>query len=302
MTALPVFLASNNKYAPLLATAIMSIAENTSGDITFHVFNDTISRSAATALQRLAARYGTPLTFHEVDLRTFRDCPSGWFKTNIIYARYAIADLFPQYDQALYVDADMLFTEDIMSIPRITPASATLAACADMGISSFVDEPAHKSTIGISQEHEYFNNGLLLINCVQWRKECIASALLRIAHDKSRLLKCPSQDPMNVYFSPNRYFLLPQRFNYMPAFGQSGQQTDGRPAVIHFTERKPWGYPRDPYAIDYWKYAVRGPFLLETLKRYFTAKGSHALSTVRRFARTPQLTPSGDSPSTRSAK
>lgn len=288
MNPFPVFLASNNKYAPLLASAIMSIAENTSSAIAFHIFNDNISPSAAAALQRLAKRYGMPLAFHEADLRAFRDCPSGWFKTNIVYARYAIADLFPQYDQALYVDADMIFTEDIMRIPRLAPTAATLAACADMGISSFVDEPAHKTALGIRAEHKYFNNGLLLINCIQWRKERIASELLRIAHDKSGLLKCPSQDPMNIYFSPNHYFLLPQRFNYMPAFDESGQQIDGRPAVIHFTERKPWGYPGDPYAIDYWKYAVRGPFLLETLKRYFTVKGSRAVSTFRRLARSSQ--------------
>jgi lipopolysaccharide biosynthesis glycosyltransferase len=283
MNPFPVFLASNNKYAPLLATAIMSIAETASGAIAFHVFNDSLSPSTMSSLHKLAARYNMPLTFHSVDLAAFRDCPSGWFKTSVIYARYTIAELFPEYDQALYVDADMIFTEDILQIPRISPKSAALAACADMGIASFVNETAHKTALGIHEEHTYFNNGLLLINCRQWRQESIASSLLKIAHERAGLLKCPSQDPMNIYFSPNRYFLLPQKFNYMPVFSANRPLPVSPPAVIHFTERKPWGYPRDPYADVYWKLALRGPFISENIKRYFAVKASQALAKLRQF-------------------
>lgn len=282
MNSFPIFLASNNTYAPLLATAMMSIAENTSGSIAFHILGDKISARAMRALHRLAARYGVPLKFDSVDLSLFQNCTTGWFKTPITYARYLISDMFPEYDRALYVDADMIFMADVLDIPKLAPQDALLAACNDMGIANFVNAEKHKTTLGISPHHTYFNAGLLLINCARWRKDRVAAALLDIAETKSRILKCPSQDPLNIYFSPNRYFLLPQKFNYMPSFGSSHCRPAEQPFVIHFTERKPWGHPHDPYADVYWKYAMRTPFLLENVTQLFLTKASAMKAAAKR--------------------
>jgi lipopolysaccharide biosynthesis glycosyltransferase len=285
--AFPIFLASNDTYAPMVAVAIMSMTTHASEQLTFHVLNDNMSHASMAALHRVANRYRVPLHFHGVDLSLFSNCAKGWFDTPITYARYLISDMFPEYDQAMYVDADMVFASDVLDIRRLAPPDAILAACADMGIASFVDETNHKTMLGIPNDHTYFNAGLLLINCRRWRNESVSSALLQIAYDKASVIKCPSQDPLNIYFSPNKYHCLPQRFNHMPGQMKGSTMTRDQPAVIHFTHRKPWEYPGAPYAHIYWKYAMSGPFLLTDARKFLCAKIRATKHAIRRLARRP---------------
>jgi lipopolysaccharide biosynthesis glycosyltransferase len=266
MNPLPVFLASNDAYACFAATMMMSIAEHTSATVHFHLFADDISPARRTKLARAIERYRhVSLELHG-DLERKLDAHlTSWYPTRAIFSRYFIADLFPAYDLCLYADVDTIFEVDIAELFARGVGDHGIAGCHDMGLHTVVDVTAHKDRLGIPQEHDYFNNGLLLIDAAYWRRNRVAEELTRIAQERKGMVTFPSQDPMNIFFSPNRYLRLPQRFNFMPSFGSTASE----PTVNHYTWPKPWNDPATPRADAFLEIARRSPFAREIWwKRY----------------------------------
>jgi len=257
---LPIFLAVNDSHACHAATTMMSIAEHTSALIDVHVFDDGIAPRRKATLVGLADRYRhVDLTFHAFTDSRLDSCLSAWYPTRVIFARYFIAELFPDCPLALYADVDMIFEADVADLFRHGTAGHAVAACPDMGLHRVVEVEQHKARLGIPSEHRYFNNGLLLIDCDRWRREGIAEALVRCAIDRRADVVFPSQDPMNIYFAPNAYRELPPYFNYMPPLGTLPDP----PVVMHFCWPRPWYQPRTMGGDRYWSYARRSPFLGE---------------------------------------
>jgi len=260
MQPLPVFLAADDAYACFASTTMMSIAENTAARVAFHLFDDGIAPERRKKLAQAMSRYAhVELTLHGDLERRLDDCVTSWYPTRAIFSRYFIAELFPSYDQSLYADVDTIFRADIAEIFAFGSGDEGLAACRDMGVHTVVDPAAHLARLGIDPEHVYFNNGLLLIGGEFWRRHRVADRLTRIAVERRGETVFPSQDPMNILFSPNRYRRLPQRYNVMP----SGESPEREPAVYHFTWPKPWYDPRVPGADRFWDLARRSPFAAE---------------------------------------
>ncbi|MFM9058711.1 MAG: glycosyltransferase family 8 protein [Planctomycetaceae bacterium] len=260
MQPLPVFLAANDAYACFASTTMMSIAETTAARVEFHLFDDGIAPGRRRKLVQAMSRYAhVRLTLHDDLERRLDGCVTSWYPTRAIFSRYFIAELFPDYDLSLYADVDTVFQTDIAEIFAFGAGDQGLAACRDMGIHTVVDPAAHKARLGIDQEHVYFNNGLLLIGGEWWRRHRVAERLTRIAIERRAEMVFPSQDPMNIQFSPNRYRSLPQRYNVMPTGGSPWCE----PAVFHFTWPKPWYDPRVPGGDRFWDLARRSPFAAE---------------------------------------
>ena len=238
----------------------MSIAEHTAAPIHVHVFDDGVAPRRKNKLLRLASRYRhLDLTFHTFKEMRFDACLTDWYPTRAIFARYFIAELFPEYALALYLDVDMIVEADVADLFEIGTGGRAVAACPDMGLGRVVDVDQHKIRLGIPPEHRYFNNGLLLIDCDRWRREGIAEELARCAIERRGDVVFPSQDPMNIYFAPNAQRELPQYFNFMPPHGDLPEP----PVVMHFCWPRPWFQPRTMGGERYWGYARRSPFLGE---------------------------------------
>gem|GEM_PF-4168665 len=238
----------------------MSIAEHTAAPIHVHVFDDGVAPRRKAKLLRLASRYRhVDLTFHSFQQMRFDACLTDWYPTRAIFARYFIAELFPEYALALYLDVDMIVEADVAELFELGTEGRAVAACPDMGLGRVVDVDQHKTRLGIPPEHCYFNNGLLLIDCDQWRREGIAEALARCAIERRADVVFPSQDPMNIYFAPNAQRELPQYFNFMPPHGDLLEP----PVVMHFCWPRPWFQPRTMGGERYWGYARRSPFIGE---------------------------------------
>jgi lipopolysaccharide biosynthesis glycosyltransferase len=260
MKTLPVFMAANDAYACFVATTIMSIAERTTSPLQFHLFDDGIASSRRQKLLGVAAQYPhVDLAIHGNLDRRLDDCPCPWYRTRAIFSRYYIADLFPEYDLSLYVDVDMIFQANVAELFSLGTEEHGLAACHDMCLDAIIDASQHKAALGIAPEHGYFNNGMILINGPVWRADRVSEHLTRIALERRPGVTFPSQDPMNMYFSPNNYRLLPPRWNSMP----SSPRAVADPAVLHYTLTKPWHEPASPGADRFWEIARRCPFASE---------------------------------------
>lgn len=256
---LPLFLAVDGRHACLLAPMMMSVLEHAHDRIAFHVLGDGIPSGVAEALDAMVRRHDrATISFHDaaVPSGAIEGCSRGWFRNDIVFARLWIPDRFPGVDRAIYMDVDTLALGDIGGIMESGgDGEHGIAAAPDMGLRSYVNESRHRRRLGLPEEHVFFNNGVMLIDCRWWRSERALSSILSIARACRRRVRFPTQDPMNVFFSPNRYARLSTRYNCMPFWGRPPADA----LVIHFTGEKPWEDSALPSANLFRHYADRGP-------------------------------------------
>jgi len=162
--------------------------------------------------------------------------------------------LLQEYEQAIYMDADVVVLDDLSDVwdqELITPVSAVI----DSHV-SFIGFPSMWRPwreLGVNPKAPYINTGLLRINLSMWRDEKITERCLDLL--ASYELPCVDQDALNLILNGNFDYMHP-RYNLMPyhlmkrlrTVDVSEDPADIQdaitdPAMIHFHRSflgKPW--------------------------------------------------------------
>ena len=112
---IPVFLASNNFYAPFIATTIVSIMKHTKSFVDFYILTDGISDENKRKINRIYEKYSNwSIEYLYIDtdkyLKDFPYIPAYSFAA---YNRYLIAFLKPELKKVIYSDVDVIYRDDI---------------------------------------------------------------------------------------------------------------------------------------------------------------------------------------------
>ena len=158
---IPIFFAVDNNYAPFLAVSLQSMLEHASTDYFYEVYILTDSMNKAYQ-EGLDAFNSERCQLHYVDVNEriqavgdtlhTRDYYSG-----AIYYRLFIADLFPEYDKALYLDADIVVLGDIAQLYQTPIDGKYLGVISDDVVSS-CDEFREYVKDGVGAPVPYFVN------------------------------------------------------------------------------------------------------------------------------------------------
>ena len=179
------------------------------------------------------------------------------------YFRYAIPE-FVEEERILYLDCDMIFTQDLSPLFEVDLKG--------YGLGAVVDKPT--TTDG-------FNAGLLVIDKTWWQEHQVTEALFDLTREHHQQVY-GDQGILNLYFK-DAWFPLPWTYNL-----QVGSDKDqylygdldwydafqGIPAVIHYTSHnKPWTSKRFNrfrdlwwfyYALSWEEILLRKPILKQT--------------------------------------
>lgn len=255
---IPVFVASDDSYSPFIAVTISSIMQNTDSRVDLYILSDGISERNQMLLNEHFSRYANlKARFYEVDMTKFNNLSQGWFKNYTTYMRYLIPEMFPEIKKCIYSDIDIIFNSDIKELFAFDYKKFGICAAMDEGmVSGFVNLAEHKKTLSINDSHIYFNAGLMIINVDYWNKNKVADQLLKIAQANKQYIKCPSQDPLNIYFSKEGYVTFPSDYNFMPSTHSDGET--GK--IYHYTGTKPWRSLKVIGSELFWKYARQTHF------------------------------------------
>jgi lipopolysaccharide biosynthesis glycosyltransferase len=266
---IPVFLISDENYAKYAAVTIQSVISGTKEKLAFYFLDGGLSSISAEKIKLMVKKNGHTIEFIKIDSAQFANFPNiAHFSLNT-YFRYLIADLKPKIKKAIYIDTDMVICGDIAEIYNTDLSGLGIGAVPyieeDLGLNSFVK---YKRNLGLSENHVYFNAGLLLIDCEYWRKNSIGKTLFEKTaqiHDK---LSMPDQDVLNVVFA-EKYKILPKQYNLvldlcgkylnLPDFLR---KTNGC-FVLHYTggnNIRPWLKKDVPYKQYFWNEADKTPF------------------------------------------
>jgi lipopolysaccharide biosynthesis glycosyltransferase len=156
--------------------------------------------------------------------------------------------LLPRYisqEYFLYVDADTLFVGSIEKLIDLR-FNYPIAAVKEY------DYP-FKKLLGLREDSEYFNSGLMVINTKLYIKDCIEKRVINFIRINPKKIKFVDQCGLNIILEDN-WEQLDTSYNIQSAHIENNIQINSK-KMIHFTgSDKPWHlWNKHPYKKMYWE-------------------------------------------------
>lgn len=256
---IPIFFATDDGYAPALGVTLESMLANAdpARRLEIHVLTLGLSeKNRERLLQITAGRAG--LTFVDMkekiaplaDRLVLRD-----YYSSATYFRFFISELFPEYDKALYLDCDIVLTQDVAALYD-TPIDGEYVGAVPEDVMALIDVFGRYVEVVLDVPRaEYFNAGVLVMNLKKFREDDILGKFLELL-SRRRFAVTQDQDYLNV-LCRGAVRLLPSSWNTSPLVPEG----EALPALIHYKlDRKPWHYDNVNFGRHFWHYAEATPF------------------------------------------
>jgi lipopolysaccharide biosynthesis glycosyltransferase len=250
MVDLQVACASDTRYVHHSAAMLHSLITQAGGHVIVHYLHGPdLTGTSADQLEAMIRQHDAEIVFHEIAHNRVAHFPdSGRFGPAMWY-RALLPELLPAVDRILYLDVDVIVTDEIAPLWQVDLSDAYLAAVTNVSVDAYRDHPLQ---LGL-RRNEYFNSGVLMLNLELMRETEFPACLVDCLHDRPEL-PFPDQDALNLAVG-HRKVLLHPRWNCMNSLttyqpiaieilGESAvREALARPAIRHFEgpdDNKPW--------------------------------------------------------------
>ncbi len=256
--AIPVFYACDEAFVKYTVVSIYSMIQNASKDCHYHIHilhTDITEQTQMRVLQMQTEQ--VTITFDDVTdyLNSISDkLPLRDYYSKTTYYRLFIAEMFPEYDKALYIDSDTVVQGDVGELYRTDLKDALVGACHEQAMVQVdVYGTYVEKVIGISRYH-FFNAGVLLINCHQFRVRFVLDKFIQYLHTYNFVVT-QDEDYLNLICKDHVYW-LDQRWN-TEVFGEIPYPMEEAKIVHYMMTGKPWHYQECRHGDIFWKYAAK---------------------------------------------
>ncbi len=264
MTSMPnketvqIFYACDEGFLKYTMVSLRSMIDNATVSRAYHVhiLHTNIPDNAQKALLDMQNDDFT-VTFDNVSSYLTDICkklPLRDYYSNSTYYRMFIADMYPEYDKALYIDSDTVVTGDISELFDTDIEDYDVAACREQAM---VQEDVYGTyaevCLGLNR-YAYFNAGVILINCKRFREKKMLEAFVSLLG----IYDCrvtQDEDYLNLMCKDHVLF-LPQYWN-AEVFGVMEYPAEECRIIHYIMVSKPWHYSDCRLGDVFWKYAER---------------------------------------------
>lgn len=268
---IPIFFACDDKYVKYMIVSMKSIIENASPEYQYemYVLNVGISKEMIDETLKLE-RENVHISFVDVSERLEelkKKLPVRDYYSLTTYYRIFMAELFPQYDKAIYIDSDTVTLKDISKLYEIDIEDNLVAAVRDSAVlqNDIFGEYVEK-VLGIARD-AYFNAGMLVMNCKAFREEEVLEQFVNLLHAYTFVV-AQDQDYLNIICEDRVHWLEPA-WNTM-IFGEIKVKEEDI-CILHYNMAiKPWHNKLTPLADYFWKYANESS-LIAAIEEEFNA-------------------------------
>lgn len=257
---IPIFYACDDSFVKYTIVSIHSLKANASKKHKYHIYilHTGISEHMMEKVSELADET-FEISFENVAeyLRTIADkLPLRDYYSKTTYFRLFIAEMFPEYDKALYIDSDTVVTADISELCLTDIGDAYVGACHDQAMVQMdVFGTYAEKVVGVSR-HNFFNAGLILINCRAFRKYNVLNKFIELLHTYNFVVT-QDEDYLNLICKDHVYW-LDQRWNTM-VFGNIPYPIEEAKIIHYIMVSKPWHYDDCRHGEIFWQYAKETP-------------------------------------------
>lgn len=280
----PVVFASSDNYAPYLGVALYSLIAHSNPKQKYHIYL-LFTDISLEHQKRFKQMEQDNITIFCMDIKDYTENIHNFKGPNRLSVettyRLVIADLLPQYDKVLYLDADIIILDDIAKLYSFDLGESILGVGE---IDPFEDWKKYVQENLKIPTHHTFNAGILLINTKLFSAYKVKEKALALLADdwnaETPLLRNQDQDALTL-ICKNQVARFPQEWNleWQREFKKSKSETPSSKEeeiryqkarenvkIIHYASGfKPWNSPELPLADIFWKYARNTLFYQEIL-------------------------------------
>lgn len=258
---IPICFATDDNYVPFLSVAIASLLDNSSAENYYRIFV-IITQLKAENINKIKKLEKPNSSIEFISLAKELDKIQGMFHLRDYYSketyyRIFIPNLFPQYKKVLYLDCDITVLGDVSELYNTHIHGFYVGAAQEEVMQTYdVFGNYVEKADGINRKN-YFNAGILLINCRRWRNKFIAEKFVDLLNRyKFRVVQ--DEDYLNV-LCKGHVRSISLGWNKTAYKNDAFDDKDLR--LIHWKINwRPWKYKNVLYEEYFWKYAKMTDF------------------------------------------
>jgi len=279
---IPIVLAANDDYAPMVGVTIQSVLANANSDDMYHfyVFHTNISKMHQLKLSHMGTTQAQIKFMNLTEyMKGIRREKSNHLSIETTY-RLFIPELLGQYEKIIYLDCDLVVNSDIAEFFKQDIHDYILGAAPDV----YTKEAKQhfENVLGVPCEIG-FNAGALLINvrrfCQEKVREKCFNLLQKDWNRQERKFIYMDQDVLNIVCQGKvRMFSMEWDFQWgcikgydiepEGIYAEEYLKAWNNIKIMHFSgEEKPWEYPALNGSEYFWKYARQSIFYEELLRK-----------------------------------
>ena len=255
-TIIPIFLACDNAFIKFTDVALKSIIENASKDYQYnvHILNTGIDEDKKERTLRLQNE-NFSIFFEDVtdNIEAIKTrLPLRDYYSLTTYYRIFMADMFPQYDKAIYIDSDTITKKDISELYFTDIGDNYVGAVTcQVVVQSDIFATYAEEVLGVPCE-EYFNAGMLLVNCEQFRKNNVQNQFIQLINEYTFVV-AQDQDYLNIICKDKVHWL---DFKWNAEMVVKPLCSEEEMCILHYNlVAKPWHYKDCIQGKYFWQYA-----------------------------------------------
>ncbi len=253
---IPIFYACDDNFVKYTIVSIDSMIKNASKEYKYRIFilHTEISDEMKSKVLALKNDY-FDINFVDVTegLKSIsKKLPVRDYYSKTTYYRLFIAETFTAYDKAIYIDSDTIVQGDISELYNTDIGDAYLGACHEQAMVQVDTYGTYaERVVGISR-HNFFNAGIILINCEQFRNKKVLDQFIKYLHEYDFVVT-QDEDYLNLICKDHVYW-LDQRWNTEIYCNIPYPIEEAK--ILHFImTSKPWHYADCKHADIFWSYA-----------------------------------------------
>ncbi len=255
---IPIFYACDDNFVKYTMVSLGSMMEHASRDRQYHVY---VLHTAITdgMKEKLLAMQDENFTISFEDVSDYlrsisHKLPIRDYYSKTTYYRLFIAEMFLEYDKAIYIDSDTVVQGDISQMYDTDLGDCYVGACHEQAMVQ-VDEYGTyvEKVIGVSR-HNFFNAGVLLINCDRFRLGFVLDKFVQYL-EMYDFVVTQDEDYLNL-ICKDHVCWLDQRWN-TEIFGEIPYPIEEARILHYIMTNKPWHYADCRHGDIFWRYAQK---------------------------------------------
>ena len=271
-SVIPIFFACDNQFVKYTVVSLYSIMCNASTKYNYkiHILHMDIGSELQ---EKIRSMSNERVEICFVEVKEYLDAiserlPIRDYYSKTTYYRMFIAEMFPEYEKAIYIDSDTIVLGDISELYHKELGENYVAAAHEQVM---LQEDTYgqyvEKVLGI-ERNNYFNAGILLINCNAFRENKILEKFIALL-DVYTFVVTQDEDYLNL-LCHNKVLWLEQQWN-TEMFGEIAYDESEFNIIHYLMVSKPWHYADCRFGEYFWKYAKETfvyEEILEVLNHY----------------------------------
>ena len=264
---IPVFYACDDNFVKYTVVSLQSMKEHASRDQKYciHVLHTNISKEMQDVMY---AMQDEQFQIRFDDVTDYLKSISDKLPLRDYYSKTTYFRLFPEYEKAIYIDSDTVVLGDIADLYAYDLGDNYVGAAREQAmVQTDVYGTYVEKVLGIDR-NTYFNAGLLVINCEQFRKQRVLDQFIELLHVYNFVVT-QDEDYLNL-ICKGQVFWLPQQWN-TEVFGNIDYPEESICVLHYIMVSKPWHYKDCRMGAYFWEYAKKTVCyeeILEVLENY----------------------------------